>query len=76
MIYTAPRPPGLRNLGLPWTAEEIARLEQLLKSGVSPGEVARMMERSIVAIRAKAASKGLRLKRPAGAQPPGEPRER
>jgi hypothetical protein len=62
MIYTAPRPPGLKNLGLPWKPEELRRLEDLVKSGLSATRIAAMMERSPVAIRSKAAAKGWRLK--------------
>ena len=71
MIYTAPRPPGLKNLGMPWRPEELQQLEQLVQQGLSASRIAEIMERSVIAIRAKAASKKLRLRarrppRPAG----------
>jgi hypothetical protein len=67
MIYTAQRPPGLKNLGMPWNAKELHRLEELVRQGHRAPYIARIMERSTVAIRAKAASQGLRLRRRQGA---------
>jgi len=63
MFYTAPRPPALKNLGLPWTPEDLRRLEELVRAGVPAPHIALLMERSAVAIRAKAASQKLRLRR-------------
>lgn len=63
MFYTAPRPPNLKNLGLPWKAEELRRLEDLVGAGLSAPYIARIMERSTVAIRAKTAALRLRLPR-------------
>ncbi len=62
MIYSAPRPPGLKNLGMPWNAGELQQLESLVNTGLPAAHIARIMERSTVAIRAKAAAKGWRLK--------------
>ena len=62
MIYTAPRPPGLKNLGMPWNAFELQQLEGLVRDGLPAVRIAQIMERSTVAIRAKAAAKGWRLK--------------
>jgi hypothetical protein len=64
MTYTAPRPPGLKNLGLPWTPEDLGRLEALVRAGTPATRIARILERSTVAIRAKAGSQGWRLRRP------------
>ena len=63
MFYTAPRPPNLKNLGLPWRPAELRRLEELVGAGLSAPRIARIMERSTVAIRAKVAALGLRLQR-------------
>lgn len=66
MTYTAPRPPGLKNLGLPWTPQDLGQLENLVKSGMPAARIARLLERSTVAIRAKAGSQGWHLRRISG----------
>jgi hypothetical protein len=75
MIYTAPRPPGLKNLGMPWNPLELQQLETLVQDGLPATRIAQIMERSPVAIRAKAAAKGWRLRGrrlpPGGNKPPG-----
>ena len=62
MYYTAPRPPNLKNLGLPWKPEQVHRLEELVKAGLPAPRIAKILERSTVAIRAKAASMGWKLR--------------
>jgi hypothetical protein len=75
MIYTAPRPPGLKNLGMPWNTIELQQLEKLIRDGLPAGRIARIMERSPVAIRAKAAAKGWRLQGRRAPPARGEPPE-
>jgi len=50
-------------MGLPLKPAELRRLEELVGSGLSAPRIARIMERSTVAIRAKASALGLRLQR-------------
>jgi hypothetical protein len=63
MFYISPRPPGLKNLGLPWRPEELQKLEELVNAGLDAGQIASVMERSTVAIRSKTAAQGWRLRR-------------
>ena len=63
MFYTAPRPPNLKNLGLPWKPQELRRLEDLVNAGLHAPRIALIMGRSTVAIRAKTASMGWHLRR-------------
>jgi len=62
MIYTAPRPPGLKNLGMPWNSTDLQQLETLVRDGRTAASIGRIMERSTVAIRAKAAAQGWQLR--------------
>ncbi|HZY68928.1 MAG TPA: hypothetical protein VFE52_10090 [Devosia sp.] len=47
---------------MPWNEQELRQLEDFVRDGLPAARIAQLMERSTVAIRAKAASKGLRLR--------------
>jgi hypothetical protein len=63
MIYTAPRPKGLAHHGMPWTPEQLNRLRELSSAKTPAETIAQALERSPIAIRAKATALGLKLAR-------------